>query len=494
MKQLTFEEATELYDPAVGIEVHVELSTDSKVFDGAPVVFGAEPNTALQPVSAGLPGALPVLNEKVLESAIRLGLALNCDIAERTMFARKHYFYPDLPKAFQTSQGENPIAENGLVEVELEDGTIFEVGIERAHMEEDAGKNTHIGGAAGRIHGADHSLVDFNRSSVPLIEIVSRPILGAKERAGEVAATYVQTLRDIAKALGISDAQMERGNVRADINVSVSKDDTLGTRTETKNLNSFRSIARAVEYEVARQASLLEAGEKVVQETRHFNEDGTTSSGRPKTGAEDYRFFPDPDLPPIEPDPAWVAELAANLVELPTAKRRRLRETWGFSDLEMRDVVNAGALDLLEATVLAGAAPESARKWWMGELSRHAKREEISLEEAAITPTQVAELQALVDEGALTDRLARQVLEGVLAGEGNPREVVKARGLEIVSDDGALNTAVEKVIAENPDVAEKIRGGKLAAIGALVGGVMRETRGQADAKRVKEIIMETLGA
>lgn len=494
MKQLTFEEATRIYEPAVGIEVHVELNTASKIFDGAPVVFGAEPNTALAPVSAGLPGALPVMNEGVLESAIKLGLALNCDIAEETAFARKHYFYPDLPKAYQTTQDENPIAENGWVEVQVEDGSVFKVGIERAHMEEDAGKNTHIGGTSGRIHGADHSLVDYNRSSVPLIEIVSEPIVETGDRAGEVAAAYVQTLRDIFRAIGISDAQMEHGNVRADVNVSVSKPgEPLGTRTETKNLNSFRSIARAVEYEVARQASVLESGETVIQETRHFNVDGTTSSGRPKTDAEDYRYLPDPDIPVILPDRAWVEQIAKDMPELPAAKRRRLHEEWGFSDLEMRDVVSAGAVDILEATVQAGASPEAARKWWMGELSRYARNEQLPLDEVPATPAQVASLQALVDAGTLTDRLARQALEGVLAGEGDPEDVVEARGLEVVSDDGALNVIVEKVIGQNADAVESIRAGRHAAVGALVGGVMRETRGQADAKRVREIIMETLG-
>lgn len=496
MKQLTFEEATRIYDPAVGIEVHVELNTNSKIFDGSPVVFGAEPNTALAPVSVGLPGALPVMNKEVLASAIKLGLALNCDIAEQTSFARKHYFYPDLAKAYQTSQAGDPIAADGRVEVELEDGTVFEVGIERAHMEEDAGKNTHIGGALGRIHGADHSLIDYNRSSVPLIEIVSNPILGTGDRVGEVAAAYVQTLRDIFRAIGISEAQMERGNVRADINVSVSKgkDSPLGTRTETKNVNSFRSIERAVRYEVARQASILESGGEVLQETRHFHEeDGSTSPGRPKSDAEDYRYLPDPDLPPFAPDQAWVEELAASMPELPVAKRRRLHEAWGFSDLEMRDVINAGAVDLLEATVTAGAPPDAARKWWMGELARYAKDEEVALSEVPVTPQQIAALQSLVDAGTLTDRLARQALEGVLAGEGDPEEVVRARGLEVVSDDGALNLVVTQVIEENPDVVEKIKGGKVAAVGALVGAVMRQTRGQADAAKARTLLMARLG-
>ena len=493
---VTYEEATQQFDPVIGIEVHVELGTETKMFDCAPNAFGAEPNTYVTPVSTGLPGALPVTNEKALEYAIKIGLALNCDIAKYCRFARKNYFYPDLPKAYQISQSDEPIAQNGWLDVELEDGTIFRVEIERAHMEEDAGKNTHVGGQTGRIHGADHSLVDYNRCGVPLVEIVSRPIEGAGERVAEVGRAYVQTLRDIFRALGVSEARMERGNVRADINVSLRKNagDQLGTRTETKNVNSFRGIERAVRYEVARQAEILLEGKTVVQETRHYHEnDGSTSAGRVKSDAEDYRYFPEPDLVPLEPDTSWVEELRANLPELPAAKRGRLRAEWEFTDLEMRDVVSAGAMDLLAETVEAGCAPALARKWWMGELSRVAKNQGVSLEELAISPMQVAQLQQLVDEGKLTDKLARQTLEGVLAGEGDPIEVVKSRGLEVVSDISALQQAVDEAIAANPEVVEKIRAGKLQAIGALVGGVMRATRGQADAAKVKEMISETLG-
>lgn len=493
---MTYEEATESFDPVLGIEVHVELGTETKMFDGAPNAFGGEANTYVTPVSTGLPGALPVANAKALEYALKIGLALNCEIATYCRFARKNYFYPDLPKAYQISQSDEPIAKNGYVDVELADGEVFRVNIERAHMEEDAGKNTHVGGAAGRIQGADYSLVDYNRCGVPLVEIVSRPIEGAGARAAEVAAAYVQTLRDIFRALGVSEARMERGNVRADINVSLRKtpQDPLGTRTETKNVNSFRGIERAVRYEVARQGGILADGGTVIQETRHYHEDdGSTSSGRVKSDAEDYRYFPEPDLVPLEPDPAWVEELRASLPELPAAKRRRLREEWDFTDLEMRDVVSAGAVELLEATVAAGTSPAAARKWWMGELSRLAKAEGTALEDMPVTPLQIAELQKLVDDGKLTDKLARTVLEGVLAGEGDPAQVVKARGLEVVSDSSALQQAVDEVIAANPDVVEKIRGGKVQAIGALVGGVMKATRGQADAAKVKEMLSETLG-
>ena len=494
---MDYDEAASRFDPVLGIEVHVELGTATKMFDAAPNAFGGEPNTFVTPVSLGLPGSLPVVNRRAVEYAIKIGLALNCEIAQYCRFARKNYFYPDLTKAFQTSQSDEPIAHDGHVDVELEDGTMFRVDIERAHMEEDAGKNTHIGGADGRIQGADYSLVDYNRAGVPLVEIVTRPIEGAGERAPEVAAAYVQALRDIFRALGVSEARMERGNVRADINVSLrpTPDSPLGTRTETKNVNSFRGIAAAVRYEMQRQGAILAGGGSVLQETRHFHEeDGSTSSGREKSDSEDYRYFPEPDLVPIRPDRAWVEELRVSLPELPVAKRRRLRAEWGYADKEMRDVINAGALELIEATVGAGCDPASARKWWMGEISRRAKEREVSLDEAGVSPEQVAELQGLVDSGRINDKLARQALEGVLAGEGSPAQVVEARGLEVVSDDGALTAAVQEALDANPDVVEKIKGGKVKAAGALVGAVMKATRGQADAARVRELIMEMVGA
>ena len=494
---MDYDEAARRFDPVLGIEVHVELGTKTKMFDAAPNAFGGDPNTFVTPVSLGLPGSLPVVNHKAVEYAIKIGLALNCEIAEYCRFARKNYFYPDLTKAFQTSQSDEPIAHDGYVDVELEDGTMFRVQIERAHMEEDAGKNTHIGGADGRIQGADHSLVDYNRAGVPLVEIVTRPIEGAGERAPEVAAAYVQALRDIFRALDVSEARMERGNVRADINVSLrpTPESPLGTRTETKNVNSFRGIASAVRYEMQRQAQILSEGGTILQETRHYHEeDGSTSSGREKSDSEDYRYFPEPDLVPIRPDCEWVEELRASLPELPVAKRRRLRAEWGYADMEMRDVINAGALELIEATVAAGCDPASARKWWMGEISRRAKEREVSLDEAGVSPAQVAELQGLIDSGRINDKLARQALEGVLAGEGDPTQVVEARGLEVVSDDGALTAAVQEALDANPDIVEKIKGGKVQAAGALVGAVMKATRGQADAARVRELIMEMVGA
>lgn len=489
---MDYDEAVRRYDPVVGLEVHVELSTATKMFDAAPNAFGGEPNSRVTPTSVGLPGSLPVVNARGVEYAIRIGLALGCEIARSCRFARKNYFYPDLAKDFQTSQSDEPIAFDGAVEVELEDGSFFTVPIERAHMEEDAGKNTHIGGADGRIEGADHSLVDYNRAGVPLVEIVSRPIEGAGERAPEVAAAYVRTLRDIFRALGVSEARMERGNVRADVNVSLRQgpDAPLGTRTETKNVNTFRGIDAVVRYEIRRQAAILAAGGEVLQETRHGQADGTTRAGRVKSDADDYRYFPEPDLVPVAPGREWVEQIRAALPELPAARRRRLKAEWGLADDEMRDVVNAGALDLIEATVAAGTSGQAARKWWMGELARAAKDRETALEELAVSPAQVAQLQGLVDSGRLTDKLARQVLEGVLAGEGDPRAVVEARGLEVVSDETALLAAVDEALAAQPDVAEKIRGGKVKAAGAIVGAVMRATRGRADARRVRELVME----
>ncbi|WP_029090170.1 Asp-tRNA(Asn)/Glu-tRNA(Gln) amidotransferase subunit GatB [Brevibacterium album] len=488
---MKYQDAVAKYDPVLGIEVHVELGTATKMFDAAPNTFGGGPNENTTPASLGLPGALPSVNGKAVEYAVRIGLALGCEIAESCRFARKNYFYPDVPKNFQTSQYDEPIAFDGQIDVELEDGTIVPVQIERAHMEEDAGKNTHVGGAAGRIHGAEHSLVDYNRAGVPLVEIVTRPIEGAGERAPEVAAAYVRTLRDIFRALDVSEARMEQGNVRADINVSLreSPDAPLGTRTETKNVNSFRSIERAVRFEVARQADVLDAGEAVVQETRHFHEDtGGTSPGRPKSDADDYRYFPEPDLVPVAPPREWVEEIRAALPELPAARRRRLLGEWGIGELEMRDIINAGLLDQVEATVAAGAGPDAARKWWMGEIARLAKQSEVS-PEALATPEAVAELQQLVEAGKLNDKLARKVLAGVAEGRGMPAEVMAADGLEIVQDDGALEAAVEAALADNPDVVEKIRGGKMQAIGALMGPIMKATRGQADAGKARELIL-----
>jgi aspartyl-tRNA(Asn)/glutamyl-tRNA(Gln) amidotransferase subunit B len=492
---MPYDDVVARFDPALGLEVHVELNTATKMFCGCPTEFGAEPNTQTCPTCLGLPGSMPVMNARGVESAIRIGLALNCEIAEWCRFARKNYFYPDMPKNFQTSQYDEPIAFEGYMDVEV-DGETYRVEIERAHMEEDTGKSLHVGGSTGRIHGADYSLVDYNRAGIPLIEIVTKPVLGTGAKAPEVAKAYVAQLRELLLGLGVSDVRMEQGSLRCDVNLSLapSGSGTLGTRTETKNVNSLRSVERAARYEMQRHAQILTGGGSILQETRHWHEDtGVTTSGREKSDAEDYRYFPEPDLVPIAPSREWVAELKATLPEPPHEHRARLQAEWGFSDLDMRDTVGAGALGLVEETIAAGATPQTARKWWLGELARRANETETDLAALGVSPGDVARVQALVDEGKLNDKLARQVFDGVIAGEGGPDDVVAARGLGIVSDDGALTEAVDRAIAANPDVADKIRDGKVAAAGALIGAVMKDMRGQADAGRVRELILERLG-
>ena len=496
-KLMDFDKALELFVPVIGLEVHIELNTKTKMFSAAGNPANAEnhdaaPNTLVAPVDMGLPGSLPVVNREAVLKSISLGLALGCSIAPSSRFARKNYFYPDLGKNYQISQYDEPIAFDGSVEVELADGEIMTVPIERAHMEEDAGKLTHVGGSTGRIHGAEYSLVDYNRAGVPLVEIVTRPIVGAEHRAPELAKAYLATIRDIAIALGISEARMERGNIRCDANVSLRPRgaEKLGTRTETKNVNSMRSVERAVRYEIQRQAAILADGGYIVQETRHWHEDtGTTSPGRPKSDADDYRYFPEPDLLPVEPTQELIEQLRQALPEPPAARRRRLKTDWGFTDLEFQDVVNGGLLAEVEATVAAGAAPQAARKWWTGEITRIANAEGREPAEL-VSPADVAALQGLIDAGTLTDKLARQVLEGVIAGEGTPQEVVDARGLAVVSDDGALVAAIDEALAAQPDVLEKIKGGKVQAAGAIIGAVMKAMKGQADAARVRELILE----
>ncbi|MFI5482639.1 Asp-tRNA(Asn)/Glu-tRNA(Gln) amidotransferase subunit GatB [Streptomyces rubiginosohelvolus] len=493
---VSYEDALASYDPVMGLEVHVELGTKTKMFCGCSTELKQGANSQTCPVCLGLPGALPVVNEIGVESAIKIGLALNCEIADWCRFARKNYFYPDMPKNFQTSQYDEPIAFNGYLDVQLEDGEIFRVEIERAHMEEDTGKSTHVGGATGRIHGASHSLLDYNRAGIPLIEIVTKPIEGAGARAPEVAKAYVAELRELIKALGVSEARMEMGQMRCDVNLSLRPNGTekFGTRSETKNVNSLRSVERAARFEIQRHAAVLSSGGTIVQETRHFHEeDGSTTAGRIKDNAEDYRYFPEPDLVPVAPARDWVEELRKGLPELPRLRRARLKEEWGVSEHDMQSILNAGAVDLIVATIEAGAPADQARKWWMGELARNANETGRGLDELPITPVQVARVAALVAAGDLNDKLARQVIEGVLAGEGDPDTVVEKRGLKVVSDEGALSTAVDEAIAGNAAIADKVRGGKVAAAGALVGAVMKATRGQADAARVRELILEKLG-
>jgi aspartyl-tRNA(Asn)/glutamyl-tRNA(Gln) amidotransferase subunit B len=489
-----YPEAMERYEPVIGLETHVELGTRTKMFCGCTTIFGAEPNSQVCPVCLGLPGSLPVVNRMAIEYTIRIGLALNCSIATWCRFARKNYFYPDMPKNFQISQYDEPLCTDGYLDVAVADKTV-RVGIERVHLEEDTGKSLHVGGATGRIHGAEYSLVDYNRAGIPLVEIVTKPIEGTGADAPVVARTYVTELRDLLRSLGVSDVRMEEGSLRCDVNTSLAPRGSgrWGTRTETKNVNSLRSVERAVYFEIERQAAVLDSGGRVIQETRHLHEDtGTTTPGRSKEEAQDYRYFPEPDLVPVAPPTEWVEQIRATLPEVPAARRARLQKEWGLSDLDLAALSNAGALDLVAETVAAGASPADARKWWLGELARQANEAGTELADLAITPAQVARIAELVSAGTLNDGLAREVIDAVLDGQGPPDEIVEVRGLAVVSDEGELTKAVDDAIAANPDVAAKIRAGKVAAAGVLVGAVMKATRGQADAARVRTLILERL--
>lgn len=496
---LTYDDVIAKYEPVLGLEVHVELGTESKMFCGCNTVFGAEPNTQTCPICLGLPGSLPVVNAKAIEYTIAIGLALNCSIAPYSRFARKNYFYPDMPKNFQTSQYDEPICTNGYLDVtvDTEEGPReFRIEIERVHMEEDTGKSLHMGGSTGRIHGADYSLLDYNRAGIPLVEIVTKVVTGTGKYAPEVARAYVSELRDILRGLGVSDVKMEQGSLRCDANVSLRLIgvDKLGTRSETKNVNSLRSVERAVRGEMIRHAELLNKGERVIQETRHFHEDtGLTTPGRSKEQAEDYRYFPEPDLVPVAPSSEMIEKIRATLPEKPSVRRKKLQDAWQVPDKEMAAMINADVLDLVEATVKLGADPTRARGWWLGEIARIANERGIGAAEMPITPADVAEIVSLITSGELTDKLARQVIEGVINGEGRPAEIIEKRGIKVVSDDSALMAAIEKAIAAQPDVAEKVRNGHVPAAGALIGAVMKETKGQADAAKVRELLLKHLG-
>ena len=495
---LNYDQVIEKYEPTLGLEVHVELNTKSKMFCSCATEFGALPNTQTCPVCLGLPGALPVVNKRAIESTILIGLALNCSIASYSRFARKNYFYPDMPKNFQTSQYDEPICVNGYLDVQIqtdEGDKTFRIEIERVHMEEDTGKSLHVGGSTGRIHGAEYSLLDYNRAGIPLVEIVTKIVPDTGKYAPQVARAYVAALRDILRGLKVSDVKMEQGSLRCDVNLSLAQVNSgkLGTRSETKNVNSLRSVERAVIGEVIRQANRLEDGERIIQETRHFlEESGQTRPGRSKEQAEDYRYFPEPDLVPVVPDAKWIEELKKTLPEKPADRRKRLQTTWSVPDKEMAAMVNAELLDTVEETVLLGADPTKARSWWLGEISRIANDRSVLATEL-ISVKDVAQVIALITKGELTDKLARQVVEGVIAGEGSPADVITKRGLKVVSDDSQLMKAIIDAVAAQAETAQRVREGNIPAAGALIGAVMKATGGQADAAKVRELLLKHLG-
>jgi aspartyl-tRNA(Asn)/glutamyl-tRNA(Gln) amidotransferase subunit B len=483
------------YELVVGLEVHVELTTLTKMWCGCPTTFGDEPNTNVCPVCSGQPGALPVPNRRAVHDATLLGLALGGSISPRCRFHRKNYFYPDLAKNYQISQYDVPLVTEGRLEVEVErDGEFVTevVGIERLHMEEDTGKSLHLG-ASGRLHGADRSAIDYNRSGVPLLEIVSHPDI----RDPETAQAYLRELQAIVRTLGVSDARMEEGSIRCDANVSVRRPGAeLGTRCEIKNLNSVRSLGRAIRYEALRQVQILEDGGAIVMETRHWDEEqGVTRTLRRKETVTDYRYFPDPDLVEMTTTVEAVEAVRAELPELPAAARTRLAVA-GVPRAQAATILAGELLALHDTAVAAGAPAPAVANWLAGEVTGHLSASGETLERTGLTGEHVAELIAMVEDGTLSSTMAKQVLTGLFEthGEQGPREIAAARGLEQVSDDGALGAVIDEVVAANADAVAAVRAGNEKAIGALVGQVMRATQGRADPKRTNELLQRAIGA
>ncbi|HSM01389.1 MAG TPA: Asp-tRNA(Asn)/Glu-tRNA(Gln) amidotransferase subunit GatB [Acidimicrobiia bacterium] len=474
------------YEAVIGIETHVELQTNSKMFCGCPTDFGAEPNINVCPVCLGLPGALPVPNERAIEWTVALGLALDCEIAQHSVFHRKNYFYGDLPKNYQISQYDLPLCIGGHLEVEA-GGAARRVGITRVHLEEDTGKSTHLGGG-GRIHDAEGALLDFNRSGIPLMEVVTEPDI----RTPDEARAYAQELRAIVLALGISDARLEEGSLRFDANVSLRIEGTsdLGTKVEVKNMNSLRSLQRALAFEIERQTGLLDLGEPIAQETRHWDEEnGRTEPGRSKEESSDYRYFPEPDLVPIQTNPDTVERIRGGLPELPALRRARYVEL-GVEPAAAITLVSTDLADLFDGAVAAGAEARAAANWLTGEVTAHLNRTGESADALAIDGPAIAELVGMIDAGDLSATAAKEVLGGMLAGEGSPREIAIARDLIQISDESAIGAEVDAVLAAHPGEVGRIRDGEDRLVGFLVGQVMKATGGKADPRLVDRLIRE----
>lgn len=478
------------WEPVIGLETHVELSTVSKMFCSCPTNFDAAPNTNTCPVCLGLPGALPVPNREALNRIMKIGFALNCSISQHSLFHRKNYFYADLPKNYQISQFDLPVCVEGFVDVEGQDGGRVE--IERVHQEEDTGKTVHVGGD-GRITSAEYSLLDFNRSGVPLVEVVTKPDI----RSAAQARAYGQQLWAIIDSLDVSDAKLEEGSIRFDANISVRQgpDAPFGTKVEVKNMNSFRSMERAIAYEIPRQIAELEAGGSILMETRHWDEEaGVTRSGRPKEGSSDYRYFTEPDLVPLDLDDAWQTAVRASLPELPAARRARY-EALGV-DTHTATVLSSYDSDLrtlFEEASAAGATPTAAANWVTGEVVAALRRTDRSLSETPLTASHLAGLISMIEGATLSNSAAKDVLAGVMEGEGTPEVVAAGRDLVQISDAGELDAAIDQVIEENPSDFERLQGGEQKLIGFFVGQVMRHTGGKADPKAVSALMRSRAG-
>ncbi|NWF61285.1 MAG: Asp-tRNA(Asn)/Glu-tRNA(Gln) amidotransferase subunit GatB [Fischerella sp.] len=481
------------YEAIIGLETHCQLSTKTKIFSTSSTEFGADPNTNIDPVCMGLPGVLPVLNEKVLEYAVKAGLALNCQIAKYSKFDRKQYFYPDLPKNYQISQYDLPIAEHGWLEIELvdEDGNPVRkrIGITRLHMEEDAGKLVHAG--SDRLSGSAYSLVDYNRAGVPLIEIVSEPDL----RSGQEAAEYAQELRRIMRYLGVSDGNMQEGSLRCDVNISVRPvgQKQFGTKVEIKNMNSFNAIQKAIEYEIERQIAAVEAGERIVQETRLW-EEGTqrTVSMRSKEGSSDYRYFPEPDLAPIEVSDEQLQEWRTQLPELPAEKRRRYEDELGLSTYDARVITEERVTaEYFEAAIAAGANPKAAANWITQDIAAYLNKNKLSITDIALTPTNLADVISRIEKGKISNAQAKQKLTDLLSGVSPEKAFA---GQELIADPRVLEPIIDEVIAANPKEVEKYRNGNVNLKGFFVGQVLKKTNKRADPKLTNELVEKKLNA
>jgi aspartyl-tRNA(Asn)/glutamyl-tRNA(Gln) amidotransferase subunit B len=472
------------YETVIGLEVHVELSTKSKIFCGCSTEFGAPPNTHTCPVCLGHPGVLPVLNRQAVEYAMKAAMALNCDIATHSQFDRKNYFYPDNPKAYQISQSDQPIGENGWIEIEV-DGEKKRIGITRVHLEEDAGKLMHA-------EGGSASLVDLNRAGLPLIEIVSEPDM----RSPAEARAYLEKLKAIIQYTGVSDVKMEEGSLRCDANISLRKrgDTTFGAKTEIKNMNSFRAVQRGLEFEEKRQTRVLDQGRTLVQETRRYNEaDGTTISMRSKEEAHDYRYFPEPDLVRLTIDDAWKERVKASIPELPDSRQKRYVEQYGLPRYDAGVITASKSLaDFFEDCLEHTENVKAVANWIMGDLSAHLNANDLDVTDVPLTPEGLGKMIALIDNGTISSKIAKKVFKDMLENGGDPEQIVKEKGLVQISDEGKLREIVADVIANNPKSVEDFKNGKDRAIGFLVGQVMKTTKGQANPQMVNELIREKL--